>query len=147
MPTIYVDTDNSNPDPKKKLYRGELAGAAQFKAEEKIQLAVKKVIDNAPDFTTTKFPKAKGYSIRIKVSKVAYEAPDTKCSISGELLRWPPEASMNKGNGEHMVGLLMTSSAKASGKSERAILDCVEATTEDLVTKSLKGMQIDFARR
>jgi hypothetical protein len=147
MPTIFVETDNSNPDPEKKLYRAARAGGAAFKAEEKMQKVVKKVVDKAPDFTTVKSAQAKGYALRLSLAKVEIAKPDTKCSLSGEILRYPLTVSKKRGAGYEMVSTAMTGSATASGTSEHAILDCVEAIAEDLVAKSLKYMRIDFARR
>jgi hypothetical protein len=147
MPTIFVDTNNSNPDPQKKLFSGARAGGAAFKAEEKMQKVVKRIIDKAPDFTTAKFDKAKGYAIRLSVAKVEIASPNTKCSLSGAIVRYPPTATLKRGHGEEMVSTSMTGSATASGTTESSVLDCVEAIAEDLVTKSLKIMRDDFARR
>lgn len=147
MPTIFVDTDNSSPDPKMKLYRGEGAGAAQFKAEDKIQKTVRKVLDKAADFTWTKFENAKGYSLRLSVAKVDVVKPDTKCSMTGEILLYPRQKTMKQGEGEEMVALRITGSATASGTGERSILDAVEAICEDLVPKTLKTMRDDYGKR
>jgi hypothetical protein len=147
MPTIFVDTDNSNPDPEKKIYRGHHAGAAQFQAEAKIQTVVRKVLDKAADFTWTKFEKAKGYTLRLSVAKVDVVKPDTKCTMSGEILLYPRQMSMKKGEGEIMVSLRMSGSATASGTGPRAVVDCVEAICEDLIPKSLKTMREDFGTR
>jgi hypothetical protein len=146
MPTIYVDTDNSNPNPQKKLYSGTRAGGAAFKAEEKMQRAVKRIVDKAPDFTTTKFAKAKGYAIRLSVAKVDVANANTKCSLSGEIVRWPPLATGKRGNGETMVSTSMIGNAMATGTGEAAVLDCVEAIAEELATKSLKVMRDDFTK-
>jgi hypothetical protein len=147
MPTIFIDTDNSNPDPEKKIYRGTHAGSAQFKAEEKMQKVVRKVLDKAADFTWTPFKGAKGYTLRLSVSKVDVVKPNTKTSMSGEILLYPRQKSMKKGEGEIMVSLRMTGSATASGTDERSVVDGVEAICEDLLPKALKVMREDYGSR
>jgi hypothetical protein len=46
-----------------------------------------------------------------------------------------------------MVTTSMTGNATASGTTPRSIVDCVEAITEDLVTKSLDTMRLDYTKR
>jgi len=147
MSTIFVDTDNSNPDPEKKLYRGVRAGAAAFKVEEKMQKVVRKVVDGVADFTWAKTEKSKGYALRLSVAKVGVAGGSTTCSLSGEILRYPPTATKTRGKGEEMVSLGMSGTATATGTTDRAVLDCVEAIVEDLVPKSLKAMRLDFGKR
>lgn len=147
MPTIYIDTDNSNPDPAKKLYKATLAGGAADRAERIMQSTIRKTLVAIPDFVTDPVKNPKGYAIRLSVAKVEVVGADTKCELSGSIVRYPPEGTMKRGEGEVMVSTKMTGSATASGKPPRAVVDCVEAITEDLVRKSVDAMRRDFAKR
>jgi len=145
MPLIFVDTDNSNP--KNKLFNGAKAGNSAVRAEEKMQKVVKRIIDKANGFTTTKDEKAKGYAIRLSVSKVEVKAGSTKCSLSGSIVRFPPTAAKGGAKGDEMVSTSMTGNATATGTSADSLLDCVEAIAEELVTKSVPIMTNDFTKR
>jgi hypothetical protein len=145
MPAIFVDTDNN--DPNKKLYNGLKAGSSAAKAEGKMQAVVKRLIDKAAGFTTTKFDKAKGYAIRLEVSKVEVADHKTTCRLSGSIVRYPPTVTMKRGAGEKMVSTSMSSGATADGTSEGSLLDAVEAIAESLVTQSLPIMRADFLKR
>ena len=145
MPLIFVDTDNS--DPKKKLFNGAKAGNSAARAEEKMQKAVKRIFDKANGFTTTKSDKAKGYAIRLTVAKVEAKDGNTKCSVSGSIVRYPPTTTKSGAAGDEMVSTSMTGNAKATGTDANAILDCVEAIAEDLATKSVPIMTADFTKR
>jgi hypothetical protein len=145
MSQIFVDTDNSNPT--NKLFKGALAGAAAAKAEGKMQAVVKRIVDKSAGFTTTKFDKAKGYSIRLAVSKVDTANHKTSCSLSGSIVRYPATVTMSRGAGEEMVSTSMTGSATADGTTEGSLLDAVEAVAESLVTKSVPIMRADFQKR
>ena len=81
---IFVDTD-------KKLFNGSKAGNSKAKAEEKMQKAVKKIIDKADGFTTTK--SGKGYALSLTVAKVEVIGLKTKCSLSAALSRYPKAAN------------------------------------------------------
>lgn len=87
MPSIFVGTDNS--DPKDKLYNGLKAGQSAAKAEGKMQAVMKRIIDKAAGFTTTKFDNAKGYVISLEISKLEVANHQTKCSLSGSIVRYP----------------------------------------------------------
>jgi hypothetical protein len=145
MPLIFVDT--SNTDPKRKLFNGLKAGNSAAKAEEKMQKAVKRIIDKAAGFTTTKAENAKGYAIRLTVSKVEAAAHQTKCSLSGSIVRYPPAVTMKGDKGEEMVSTSMTGNGTVDGTSEGAVLDCIEAIAEELATKSVPIMRTDFVKR
>jgi hypothetical protein len=146
MPTIYVETDNSDPD--NKLYTAAKAGKAAAKAEEKMQKAVRKIIGKTSGFTTLKYDNAKGYVIRLEVSKVDTSGHQTQCSLSGSIVRYPMSvAQKGKGQGEEMLSTGMTGSATATGTSDNSILDCVEAVAEDLAAKAVPIMRDDFAKR
>lgn len=139
MPPIFVDVDNN---PKDKLFNASKAGQAATKAEAKIQSVVKKIIDKSAGFTTTKTSPVKGYRIRLNVATLDVANHETKCKIKGELLRYPS----NKG-GDAMLSLGdWSGSATASGTGEGSILDCVEAITESMVTKSVPVMRSDISR-
>lgn len=144
---IFINTDNS--DSKNKIYKGANAGAAATKAEEKMKAAVLTALKNVPGFTTTKAADSKGYSIRLEVARVQPGVPDTKCSMSGSIVRYPRSVSDKQAEGgDEMVALGMTGNGLASGKSERAILDCIEAISEDLVRKRcIPAMRMDFDKR
>ena len=122
---IFVDTD-------KKLFNGSKAGNSKAKAEEKMQKAVKKVIDKADGFTTTK--PGKGYALSLTVAKVEVIGLKTKCSLSAVLSRYPKEV---------MVSSSITSNGAVEGASEGAVLDCIEALAADVATKSLPIMRKD----
>lgn len=145
MPPIFVDTNNS--DPNKKLYKGANAGKSAATAEAKMQAVVKKIIDKAAGFTTTKFDKAKGYALRLEVSKVDTAGHKTSCTLSGSIVRYPPTVTMNRGMGEEMVTTSMSSGATADGVSEGSLLDAIEAIAENLATKSIPIMRADFLKR
>jgi hypothetical protein len=146
MPNIYVETDNSDPD--NKLYTATKAGKLSAKAEEKMQKVVRKIIDKTSGFTTLKYDNAKGYVIWLEVSKLDISGHETKCSLSGSIVRYPKSvAQKGKGKGEEMVSTGMSSNATATGTSEGSALDCIEAAAEDLVAKSVPFMRDDFAKR
>lgn len=145
MPLIFVDTDNT--DLKNKLFNGLKAGKSAAKAEEKMQKVVKKIIDKTAGFTTSKSENAKGYAIRLTVSKVEAGGHKTKCSLSGSIVRYPPTVTMKGDKGEEMVSTSMTGNGTVDGTSEGAVLDCIEAIAEDLVTKSVPIMRTDYVKR
>ncbi len=145
MSMIFVDTDNS--DPKDKLYNAVKAGKSAATAEKKMQEVVKRTIDKAVGFTTTKSDKAKGYRIRLEVSRVEIAGRMTKCSLSGSIVRYPPTATRKGDKGEEMVSTSMTGNATADGTSEGSLLDCIEAIAENLVPKSVPIMRADFVKR
>jgi hypothetical protein len=145
MSLIFVDTNNSNA--KNKLYNGAKAGSSAATAEGKMQTVVTRIIDKAAGFTTTKFDKAKGYAIRLEVAKVDVADHKTKCSLSGSIVRYPPTATLNRGQGEEMVSTSMSGGATADGTSEASLLDAIEAVAESLVTKSIPIMRADYLKR
>lgn len=145
MPLIFVET--SNTDPRQKLFNGLKAGASAAKAEEKMQKVVKKIIDKAGGFTTNKSENAKGYALRLTVAKVEVGAHQTKCSLSGSIVRYPPTVTKKGDKGEEMVSTSMTGNGTVDGTSEGAILDCIEAIAEDLVLKSVPIMRTDYVKR
>lgn len=147
MTQIFVDTDNSNL--KDKLYDGLKAGKAAQKAEEKMQKMVRRVVDKATGFTTTKSGDAKGFAIRLSLSQVQVSGFNTKCSLSGSIVRYPATGSKSKAasRGEEMVSTSMTGGATATGTDELAVLDCVEAIAESLVAKAIPIMRTDYAAR
>jgi hypothetical protein len=142
---IFVDTDNS--DAKNKLYDGSKAGSSAAKAEGKMQAVVKKIIEKAAGFTTTKMGNAKGYTIRLEISKLEVADRKTKCSLSGSILRYPKNVTMKRGKGDEMVSLGWGGNAAADGTSEASLLDCVEAITESMMAKGVPTMTADFAKR
>ena len=145
MPAIFVDTDNSNP--KEKLYNGVKAGQSAAKVEDKMQAVVKKIIDKAAGFTTTKFNNAKGYVIRLEISKLEVANHKTKCTLSGSIVRYPKGVTKKGAKGDEMLSLGWGGSATADGTSEGSLLDCVEAVAESMVPKSLPVMTADYPKR
>ena len=144
MSSIFVNTDNSTKD---KIYIAASAGASAVKAEEKMQKAVKRVVDKTPGFTAVKDDKVRGYTIHLKVAKVTVADHKTKCEVVGLLVRYP-ETGPNKKNGDGAaVGFNFRGSAAATGTDERSLLDCVEAVAEDMVAKAIPGMRSDMANR
>jgi hypothetical protein len=144
MPPIFVNTDHGL---KNKLYNGTKAGKAAAAAEGKMQRVVKRIIDKAAGFTTIQSGQAKGYVIRLEVSKVEMAGHQTKCGLSGSIVRYPPTATRERGKGEEMVSTNMTGNATADGTSEGSLLDCIEAIAEDLVSKSIPIMRADYLKR
>lgn len=145
MPLIFVNTNNS--DPSSKLYNAMKTGKSARAAEEKMQKMVKKIIDKDPGFTTTKADDSKGYSIRLNVSNVQVLAGNTKCSLSGSIVRYPPTVNAKGDKGEEMVSTSMTGSATASGTSEASLFDGIEAITEKLTKDSIVVMKNDAQKR
>ena len=144
MALIFVDTDHGL---KNKLYNAVKAGKSAATAEGKMQQVVKRVIDKAAGFTTKKSDQAKGYATRLKVSKVEIVGHQTKCSLSGSIVRYPPTVTKKGDKGEEMVSTSMTGSATADGTSEGSLLDCIEAIAESLVSKSVPIMKADYLKR
>lgn len=146
MSQIFVNTDNSNI--KDKLYTALLAGEDAAAAEEVMQKVVTKVVSKNPGFTTMKVPNPKGYSIRLKVSQLERSPRETRCTVSGEVVRYPNTFSAgHKGGGEAMVTTGMSGSATATGKGKFAVIDCVEAIAESLVAKTIPVMRQDMLKR
>lgn len=147
MSTIFVDTDNSAIETEKKLYVATRAGGAAPRAEAAMAKAVKNALKDVPGFTLLKTEKAKGYVIRLSLAKVEVAGGNTKCSVSGAIVRYPRTMTAKRGAGEEMVSTGMTGNATASGRGDSAIVDCVEAIAEDLARKSIPHMRLDFTRR
>src|SRR5262245_45446172 len=124
---IFVETDNS----KEKLYDGSKAGQAATKVQDKMKSMVKKAIDDAPGFTTTKSGNGdKGYIIRLEIKKLDQSGHDTTCTLSGAILLYPKSFTKIKGKADEMMSVGWHSTATASGTNEGSILQCVEATAE-----------------
>lgn len=148
MPLIFVDTDNSNL--KDKLYNGNKAGqSAAAKAEGKMQAVVKRIIDKAAGFTTTKFDHAKGYVIRLEISKLEVNEADhkTKCSLSGSIVNYPKTVNLKGAKADKMLSTGWSGSAWADGTSEGSLLDCVESIAESMMAKAVPIMRADFLKR
>ncbi len=142
---IFVDTDNS--DPTNKLYNASKAGQSSAKAEGKMQAVVKKLVDKTAGFTTAKFPNAKGYTIRMEISKLEVADHKTKCSLSGAILKYPKGVTMKGAKGDEMLSLGWGGSATADGTSEGSLLDCVESIAESMMAKGIPIMNADFLKR
>jgi hypothetical protein len=145
MPAIFVDTDNSNATAK--LYNGLKAGQSAAKAEGKMQAVVKRIVDKAAGFTTTKVGNPKGYVIRLEISKLEVADHKTKCSLSGSIVRYPKGVTMKGAAGEEMLSTGWGGSAMADGTSEGSLLDCVEAVAESMMAKAVPIMSNDFLKR
>jgi len=146
MPPIFVETDNSNA--KDKLYNGSKAGQAATKAEAKMQSVVKRIVDKDPNFTTTKAGSAKGYIVRIEITKIETEAHKTKCTLSGSIVRYPKGVTKSGAKGEEMVNTgNWGNTATADGTSEGSLLDCVEAVAESMMKSGVPAMSRDFLKR
>jgi len=140
-PLIFINTDNSNPHDK--LYQATKAGGA--KAEELIQKTIKRIVEKAAGFTTNTSDNAKGYTMRLTVSEVDASGSPVKCSMSGAIEFYPPVATMKRGKGTEMLSTSLTGHANGTGPT--AVLDCVEAITEDLTNKAIPIMKANFADR
>jgi hypothetical protein len=146
MSQIFVNTDNTNL--KDKLYTAQMAGENAKAAEDAMQKIVTRVIGKNPGFTTAKIANPKGYSIRLKISKLQQTPAETKCTVSGEIVRYPNTfSSSQKGGGEAMVTTGMSGSATATGRGKFAVIDCVEAISESLVAKTIPLMRQDMTKR
>jgi hypothetical protein len=141
MPPIYVNTDNTNATDK--MYNGTLAKDNAAAAEKKMQEVVIKTIAKDPGFTTANVPNPKGYSIKLKIAKLESTGRETKCTVSGELLRYPNMKSI-KGSGVGMVSTSFTGSAAATGMGKFAVIDCVEVITESMIKKAIPAMKLDI---
>ena len=140
---IFVHTDNTNV--RDKTYNGLLAKENATAAEKKMQEIVIKTIGKDPGFTTAKVPNPKGYSIKLKIAKLESTGHETKCSMTGELLRYPNMKSM-KGSGVGMVSTSFNGSAAATGMGKFAVIDLVEVITESMVKKAIPAMKMDINR-
>jgi hypothetical protein len=145
MASIFVDTDNS--DPKNKLYNGSKAGNSSAKVEGKLQAVVKRIIDKTAGFSTVKVANAKGYTIRLEISKLEVADHKTKCSLAGSIVRYPKGVTMKGAKGDEMLSLGWGGSATADGTTEGSLLDCVEAVAESMMAKGVPIMSADFMKR
>lgn len=143
MSVIYVNTDNSNFQDK--VYNGTLAKGDAAAVEKKMQEVVVKVIGKNAGFTTNKTPDPKGYSIMLKLAKLESTGRQVKCTLSGELLRYPNTYSV-KGSGQGMVSTSFSGSATATGMGKFAVVDCVEAVAESMVEKAIPAMRSDITK-
>lgn len=140
---IYVETNSTTKD---KLFDASMAGKAAPKAEAKMVKMVKEAVDGAAGFTTAKTDDAKGYFVRLKISK--FEAKvGTKCTISGSIERYPKSVTKSRGAGAEMVTTGWSGSAEATGTSEQSVVDCVEAITESMLPKGITAMKADMLKR
>ena len=145
MPKIFVNTDNSNP--KAKIYEAGKVGKSAAAAEKKMQEVVTAVVGKAPDFVSDKSAVEKGYTIRIKVTKVETAGSQTTYTVHPEIVRFP-SSSGKGGKGEEMVSTLTKDpTIGVQGHSEALLLDGIEAVTENIVTKSLPLMRTDMMKR
>ncbi len=136
MPTIYVNTDNS--DRRKKLYIASKLGKSAAKAEEKMQDAVEAAVGKAPDFTTDKSRSKKGYTIILEV-KVAAGAGKTTVSLNILINRYP--------DGDTVMTTVKSGTATVDGGPEGFPLDVLEDLVTGAVPKTFPVMRIDMMRR
>ena len=109
---------------------------------------VKRIIDKAaPPASPRPSPTRRRLRTQARDFQVDVAGHKTNCSLSGSIVRYPPTATMKGGQGEEMVSLSMKSSATADGTTEGSLLDCIEATAENLVTKSVPIMKADYLKR
>ena len=141
MSVIYVNTDNSNFQ--NKVYNGTLAKGDAAVVEKKMQDIVVKVIGKNAGFTTNKTVNPKGYSIMLKLAKLESTGNQTKCTLSGELVRYPNTYSV-KGSGQGMVSTSFNGSATATGMGKYAVVECVEAVAESMVERAIPAMRSDI---
>ena len=144
MPTIFVDVDNT--DPNHKLFIGIKAGNLAKEAEAKIQEVTQRIVDKASDFTTKKptDPKAlkdlKGYALMMNVEKVEADTKNAKCTLVGNIVKYPRVVTGNGELGDVLVALKMTASGSAKGM-RNPLIACIESITEDLVNMALPVMR------
>jgi hypothetical protein len=144
MPSIYVNTDNSNPASK--LFNASKVGKSAAAAEKKMQGAVVDAIDKAkPDFNTD--TPGKGYSLRMKVQAEPAGGRATKYTVITEIIRYPLSPTKG-GKGEEMVNTTSRpGSATVDGGSEADLLDAIGELTKGNVKAALPVMRIDMTRR
>ena len=139
---IYVNTDNSNPN--KKLFNASALGSAAA-IEKKMQEVVVETIREAGAAFNTDKP-GKGYSLRMKVV-AEKQGRAMKCSVTIEILRYPPEAAKG-GKAEFMVPITVTpGSATLEGASAADLLDAIAQLTKSNVKAAIGPMRIDMTRR
>lgn len=145
MATIFVDTDHSAT---RKLYDASKAGKAATKAEEKMQKVVQK-LEKTPGFTIKKSDGAKGYTIKLKVTKVDTVANLTKCSVSGEILQYPLTFTKGtaRGKEEQMVSVGWTGNGNVTGHADDDIVFCIESIVEAMMKDGISKMRVDMAKR
>jgi len=141
MPPIYVNTENT--DVKDKMYNGLLAKEHAAAAEKKMQEVVVKTVGKDAGFTTSKPANPKGYSIKLKIAKLNSAGRETKCTMTGELLRYPKTYSVD-GSGSTMVSTSFNGSAAATGMGKFAVIDLVEVITESMIKKAIPAMKMDI---
>jgi hypothetical protein len=120
MPDIYVDIGpmTYNSDAKKADKK------CAEKAKTAMRTTVEKVVKKTSGFTTQK--KGPGFSLRLKVNEVAVSPKGVTCKMTGELLRYPKQET---------VSTSLTGSATAQGHgTDAAVMDCIEAVVEDMVS-------------
>lgn len=145
---IFIDVDNS--DPNHKLFIGIKAGNLAKEAEAKIQEVTQRIVDKASDFTTKKptDPKAlkdlKGYALMMTVEKVEADTKNAKCTLVGNIVKYPRVVTSNGELGDVLVALKMTANGNVQG-TRNPVIACIEAITEDLVIKALPVMRKHFA--
>jgi hypothetical protein len=146
MSVIFVNTDNTNI--KDKLFNGSKAGTEAKAVEDVMQKVVVKVVGKQPGFTTIKSPNPKGYSIKLEIAKLEQTQHETKCSLRGEIARYPNSFSVaKKGGAGSMVSTSFSGNAKAQGMGKFAVVDCVEAIAEDMIAKAIPAMRQDMLQR
>ena len=141
-----MDVDNSDPDHK--LFKGSKVGALVKQVEAKMQEVTKRIIDSQKlhDFTTAKSKDAKGYVILITLAKVEADSKNAKCILSGEIVQYPREVNAKGEIGDVSVAMRMTASGGVQYTSN-PVIECVEALTEDMVTKAVPIMRTHFATK
>src|SRR4051794_21266438 len=123
MAPIYINTDNS--DKKNKIYIATKVGSAVVDAaESKMQDMVVAAFVKQPDFTTADVKNPKGYTLVFQVTEFSGSDNDATCKITGEILRYPPEKTKNKGTGAEKVMFSGDYSIKAAAQGSHAILQC-----------------------
>jgi hypothetical protein len=110
-----------------------------------MKAAVQKIMVKTPGFTIEKPKTPKGYMIKLSVKKIEKTGGNTKCGITGEIVRYPKQPTA-KGDGWVMVTTSWTGNATASGTSDNSVIDACEAIAEDMATKSIQQMRIDWAK-
>ena len=145
MPKIYVNTDNSNS--KAKIYEAGKMGNSAAAAEKKMQEVVTAMIAKEPDFVSDKSAVGKGYTIRIKVTKVAKAGGTTTYTVHPEIVRFPSTVGKG-GKGEIMVSTLTKDpEIQVQGNSEDLLLEGVEGVTQNIMKKCFPLMRVDMTKR
>ncbi|HUH83477.1 MAG TPA: hypothetical protein VLX85_02645 [Stellaceae bacterium] len=74
--------------------------------------------------------KGPGFAFRLKVEEITLDQKTTKCVVSGAIAGFPKAFMVS-------IGPNPTATATVQGGGDRAIADCIDAASDDLVSRKL----------